>query len=341
MMELKGVLTRIQPLVKTQPAEYAKYVKTIRQLQQFNPESAQTKFLLAGPADIETEKDAQDLIARFTTRIDELRKVINEIKNGAEITLYINDRSFKEAAMKKAGSNCQFRQTSPDVFDWENCDFSSAYERKLNRADLEAIQQIVAGYQTYLTVLNAWDMSGIYSKTSQLNGHPKHDLQILFSNSDFGNLRENSRLELIPDLVKDAVVGVRYALQMQESLCETGTSSGKNRPGYLFEDGICVESTDNLKRALSLVELALKGPVVIAGKDPVLVDALSFFQKPLQSFREIEPLEFNSCGKLVQAGNGTLGGLFPNGDFNRIIGSAANGCKASADLLMQSDLTGN
>jgi hypothetical protein len=321
-MEFRGVIARIEPLIMKRPADYAGYAETKAQLLRY-PEKALTKFLLDGPADIQTERDAQELIGRFTARLDELRATLNDLKTGDEITLTINPEEAKRGALAKAASKCVVYNPNPYQYEMTNCDYSSAYEVKLNRADMEAIQHLVAGYQTYLTVLNAWDLTGIYTKGNKLSRSPEAAFAQLLENKNFGTLRNNQGLGVIPNLIKDAVIGTRYAMSIQNQLCPDGQETEGARDGYLFSRGICVSVQKSTERTLALIELALKGPTsIVTGPEypnAVTVDAGRLFTAPVADIRNEAPIRFTSCGTISSVGTGTLNGLFPTGDLNRLL----------------------
>jgi hypothetical protein len=334
-MELRGILTRIEPLVKTHPAHYAEYKRFVADIKSKNPEKSITEFLFAGPADIKTESDAQEVLARVAARHDELRRTFNDLKN-EEISIYVNDENFKKNAMLEAAKACPVVKVSETRYELGDCDYSQAYERKLNRADFEMLQQITAGIQTYLTIVNAWDLSGLYLKSSKLNKKfgVKANVEYLLRNKQFGTLRQKHALGVIPDLAKDAVLGARYAIEMQDSLCPNGVETPANRPGHLFADGLCIHNGDSVKSMLAAIELMLSGtPAVIVGErggkpTTTVVNGTKFFTTPIADLRSQLPLEEDSCGNLTKLGDGTLGGTFPTGDLNVFLAedAARNWC---------------
>jgi hypothetical protein len=325
-LELKGVMTRIEPLVKTRPSEYVKYAQ---QLQELRKSSAgpQARFLLDGAQDISTERGAQELVARFTARMDELRRVLNEVKFGDDIKFMINDDAFANPTLE-----CVITQTGTWEFAYENCPMISILnEHRANRADLEAMQQVVAGYQTYLTVLNGWDLTGIYTKQGVLSGNARHDFEVLLGSSDFGTLRQNNGFGVVPDIMKDAVLGAHYAIEMQAELCPVGGPSMSNRPGFIFAEGFCTKADDSVTRTLALVESMLKGPVAIPSTEngktlSTTVDAMSFFKRPIENVRSLAPYRIDRCGKLSHVGDASFGGVFPNGDLNDILARQSPTC---------------
>lgn len=330
-MELKGIIKRIEPLMKTQPQTYGNYKRFVRDLKNLNPESAVTRFLLSGPADILTEREFQEVVARFTAKLDELRLTLKDLKNGPELSLYINDQAFKEKALNEAVKECTVTQVEPLHFDISKCDLSKAYERQLNRADFEALQHMVAGFQVYLTILNGWDMTGVYSKAHLLTEDPSQAMEVLFADPQFGTLRETHGFGAIPETLHDALIGVQYALDMQPSLCRMGTEHPNNRPGYVFDHGICISRENDIDTVLVLVEKMLQGPTEISfvsgdKETKTTIDVLAPIRTPIADLRTLLPVEYNACGEIKKIGDSTLGGLFPNGDINDLLVDREESC---------------
>ena len=326
-MELRGVLTRIEPLVKQRPQAYANYAKMVADIKTRNPERSVTEFLFDGPADTNTEREAQELIARVTLKLDEFRKVVKTLKEeNAEFSIYINDDAAKSRSMADAIKSCPWRETSPFVYELGECDLSGAYEVTLNRADFEGLQHVIAGYQTYVTLLNVYDLSGIYKKSSHLGKGAQEDLALLLKDGKFGTLRETHGLGAIPDAAADTVMGVKYARELQRELCPKGRPDPANRPGHLFRDGLCIGNSAESDRILWMVEKVLAGETIpVQGTQ---VNPLKAFTAPVQDLRSLTPIETNACGSLTKVNEPTLNGIFPDGDLNDLLAdSAARNCR--------------
>ena len=328
VMELKGVLTRIERLVKQRPQAYANFAKMVADIKTRNPERSVTEFLFDGPADINTEREAQELVARVTLKLDEFRKVVKQLKEeNAEFSIYINDEAAKSQSMADAIKSCPWRETSPFVYELGECDLSGAYEVTLNRADFEGIQHVIAGYQTYITLLNVYDLSGVYKKSTHLGHGAQQDLALLLKDAKFGTLRETHGLGAIPDAAADTVMGVKYARELQRELCPKGRPDPANRPGHLFRDGLCIGNSVESDRILWMVEKVLAGETIpVQGTQ---VNPLKAFTSPVQDLRSLTPIETNSCGLVTKVNEPTLNGVFPEGDLNDLLAdSAARNCDA-------------
>ncbi len=333
VMELKGVVTRIEPLVKTRPENAGEYYQFKASLQKYNADRSVTEFLLKGAADITTEREAQELIARVILKVDEFRRTMKDLKN-EELTLTISEASIKKEMLDEAQHRCWSR-TAPGVYEKAaECDLSAAYERKLNRADFEGLQQLAAGYQVYMTVLNAWDLTGLYSKN--LSGvSSERYFEILALDSRFGKLRETNGMNLIPEAAQDAVIGVRYAQKMQAELCPNGYETPSNRPGSFLENGFCVENNDVVEKTLAIVEEMAKGGFVNFTREEtqlpidVKANAFKFFETPVRDLRDLQPTSKNACGQVTSIQDGTVGGVFANGEMNLLLAKASEeSCKS-------------
>lgn len=330
-MELKGIYTRIEPLVRTNPDHYLDYVRWTTDLKRTTPEKSVRDFLFGGPSDIQTEREAQEVIARFTVRVDEFRNLMKELKNEV-LVLNINDSAFqKEGLQDAAQKTCTVQQVGPYSYEWTNCDFTRAYQVRLNQADFEGLQVAAAGIQTYITLLNSRDITGLYSKAALLEKESPHRaLETLLEDPRFGTLRTDHGLGVIPDSIRDAVLGARYAVKMQDKLCRTGRAQPSNRPGHLFQDGFCITQTPSVPRFLSTVEASLSGsPITFVIQSPnnssaaVTINPVKFFETPLQDLRSLQPETYNWCGEISGLADGTFGGLFPTGDLNSYLSESA------------------
>ena len=330
-MELQGLYGRIEPLMKTQPDQYVEYAKGVAQLRRMNPESSLTRFILDGPADIATEREFQEVVARFTNKLNEFRLVLKELKSGPEISLYINDEAFKKASLEEAIKECWINQPQPMVFDFSKCKLSKIYERRMNRADLEAVQQMVGGYQVYFTLINGYDLSGVYSKSDRMGHDGEANLELLLEDRNFATLRSEHGFGVIPELASDALLGVKYAISMQAKLCKEGRPSKKNRPGYLMNEGFCIRLDNEMNDTLSKVEQMLQGPLDIvlnAGGNSVTsrIHPTAFLAQPIQDARSLMPYTKNACGHVTSIADASLGGLFPNKDVNTLLALGAQSC---------------
>jgi hypothetical protein len=324
-MQLRGVVNRLAPLAKSS-GEEAEYLNFVHELKASSMDRANAVFLMDGPQDIQGEIELQDLVAQMTVKVDDFRTTMKGLKNE---TLEINLNTDLKRAASEEARNCQVTQVNEGSYETSGCDSVTVTSLILNQADFEALQQGAAGLQTYLAALNSYNLDGAISvaKNNKAPKSPQETLQALLVNPKFGTLRATQTLDRVPELGKDLILGVRYAQKMQTELCPTGEKSASNRPHHLFGKGFCTVATTQSEADLKAIELVLGGASELisiqAGEKsiPVLVNPTALLHKPLADVRTLLPVSYNKCGELASVGDATLGGIFPNGDFNRLLQS--------------------
>lgn len=323
-MATKGILSRIQPLAAKDPKMKKKLEDMIAKMQ----EGSLKKFLLDGKPDIKNEKDVQAFADSVINGMGKFRQFLKKNKN-LEIELNINDYMSVANRSYSYESYCNTYQTSEGNYEsncWVNEEDSTnniASKISLNRADIEALQHITAGYQIYGSILNSYSVSGAI-KVAQNNVNTTKSTQEIWDelarNAEFGNLR-NDVFSRIPELGSDAIMGVRWALAAQDELCPAGEETSDSRPGTLFGNGICIKQEgDQIEKALEMVELALKGqrlPVKV-GNTEMEIDTAAITANPIKDLKALKPV-FNECSKLESVSDDTLNGVFPNGDVNEAL----------------------
>jgi hypothetical protein len=119
----------------------------------------------------------------------------------------------------------------------------------------------------------------------------------------------------------DIVNSLLWANENIELTCNKGHEDPQNRPGYFINKGICV--VDAFKPYLDKVEKAVKSnqevpfdfyPGDEGNMVTVDMNVFALFERPMDSLKQLGPLKFNSCGKLVDLRDPTIGGTFPKGD---------------------------
>ena len=327
-MVLRGVVVRIKPLVRKTPKAVADYNKMVAEI----PNGALRTFLLDGQEDIKNEKDIQALMDDMYEGREQLRKFLKENKD-LSITLNFADLISAEASRKE----CSYSQVAPGVFEMSaSCKTLVVTEVNLNRADIESIQQMVAGAQIYSALLSAYDATGSIDTAkkfeNQNNVSNEVVAQELSKYSDFSKLRNKASLTNIVEMGMDAVAGVRWAAEMQKQLCPNGEGAKNQREGMLFKDGICIREQNgktSLEEVLQQVELSLSGQTIQVGNDnsakKLNVNLAAPLMNPIQDLKALQPT-FDKCGRINSTNDATLGGVFPNGDANEIL-KTSDSCK--------------
>ncbi|MFL5784284.1 MAG: hypothetical protein ACJ76H_06745 [Bacteriovoracaceae bacterium] len=320
-MSAKGILARIKPLAD-------KDLQTKKQLEDLIaklPAGNYKNFLLDGKGDISNEQGVQAFADSVVNGLGKLREFAKANKN-LEITLNVNDYLTKPEMYEYHASYCSTYPDSQGNYTTEcnNDDFVSRNQApsqfSMNRGDFEAVQHIAAGYQIYGSLLNSYSLSGAINVGKNASENPKPTSQIwkeLVRDADFGKLR-NDVFSKIPQLGSDAIIGVRWAMSLQNQLCPAGRAQSGSRPGMLVASGICINGDRNvIEDTLKMAELALSGGRISVrlGMNDTEVAPKALMDSPIQDLKELKPA-FNKCGKLTSISNDSLNGLFPNHDVN-------------------------
>jgi hypothetical protein len=328
-MTLRGILARVKPLADSNPKTKKQYDEAVSNL----PNSGLKTFLFDGTGDIKTEKDIQSFVDDIHNSQDQFRTFLKNNK-AMEITLNVNDWAI-QGSVQKTLEACAVNQTGDGQFDIKKCDMITALQVKLNRADIEALQQIAAGVQIYTALLTSYDTTGGIAVARKYEGQTVSNKVLwkeLSKNADFGKLRNTNALQNIVGMGIDAVAGVRWAVQIQNELCPYGDESSQNRSGYLFSKGLCIKSDNadgsKLEDTLKLVDMVLAGQtidVTVGQNQEIKTQARpsSILQSPVADLKALRPV-FNNCDKVQSVSDDTIGGVFPTHDGNEALASSSN-----------------
>jgi hypothetical protein len=324
-MATKGILARIKPLAEKDANSKKKLEELISKMQ----EGSLKTFLLDGKGDIKDEKDAQAFTDSVINGMGKFRQFLKANKN-LNIELNINDYLSAGTRTYSYERYCNTYPVGNGDYEtdcWvneEDVANSTVSKVSLNRADIEALQHITAGYQIYGALLNSYSVSGAIKVAQNNDGNQSATTQKIWKDlardAEFGKLR-NDIYSQIPELGSDAIMGVRWAMSAQSELCPAGEDRPNSRPGTLFGNGLCIKQTANeVEKTLEMVELALKGqriPVKI-GDSEVEIAPVAITTNPVKDLKALKPV-FNKCGKLASVSDDTLNGVFPNGDLNEAL----------------------
>lgn len=330
MMELKGIYRRILPIVSVRPDKYREYQSFLKQIgkDQVNPET--TDFLLDGKPDLHTEGQVQDVLEKFIERTDELRDWLKENRTVAHTVNFYQEQKLVVPA-------CTATEDSKDVWTLRNCNRDvKKVTAQMNIADFAMARQIVAGLQVYLAIGTTYSLDGVFKAGANLpeeweSVQKKH--AALSQIKGVGQLRNTKLFAMLPQATVDLVTGMKYAQKMHTQLCAKGSEVAANRPGMLFDRGICVETSKRMDRMLSLLNLAARGQLINVdvyvgnGQDVrMTLDAKAFLKNPIKDLAKV-PVTFGACGLPTSIGDGSANGLFPNADLNVTLQkTSANEC---------------
>jgi hypothetical protein len=269
---------------------------------------------------------------------DKLRLFLKANKNSS-LTLNMSDWGIP-GVFGQVIKDCAVEQTSSGTFSMKLCDIRKSVQVELNRADFEAAQYMSAGIQMYTSAMTAYDFSGSIDVALKNKNIPLTSAQIwkkLIRTSDFGTLRNTKVLQNIPGMGLDAVMGIRWAISMQDELCPAGHEEPSARRGFLFTKGLCLtdgsrEQNDAMENVLKVIDLALAGHAVEIkknGEEKSEMKPVVLLESPIQDLKTLDP-KFNDCGQISQISDESLGGSLPNNDANDILKGSSAGCNPSS-----------
>lgn len=330
IMQMKGLATRVEPLAKKNTARYRAYVSARDELKSSLPMKGLRDFAFKGKKDIESEVQIQETISRVTLKLDELRKTLKELR-GQELTINMTPEMLEgDLSLEDAQKLCEVAHPSQDVYDFKNCDFSRKLEVKLNDADLEMIQQAVAGVQVYVGIMNSYSLEGVIAESEKDSS--EDPFARLVKNPKFGTLRDGRTLAVLPEIAADASLAIRSALALQAELCGNDTEGNWKREGYALSSGSCAMPESGVEVAMQTLELLSKQATPVAFmvngvSKTATVDMVSFSKKPVQDLRTLIPTAVDACGNTTNIGDKTVAGLFPNGDVLEVFASESGNCR--------------
>ncbi len=328
-MSLKGILTRVKPLVRTQ-GNITEFERWTSQL----PYSPMRDFLFDGAEDIRDVKTAQDFLVQYRESINSFRKYLRSNPD-INITLNMNPHVWQQALSDSVTDNCTIKKIeTPNGVRYEaSCDYREIVQRKINPADALAISQAAAGEVLYYSILTSYSYEGTDAllKVDFTNATSSERQAAFEKIPTFGLLRADQGMSEIRNLGADFVGAVKWAISKQSQLCPTGTETKAARRGFIFSKGICVNTDSESQRTLALIETALNSAIQVKIKNAhdeevtANVDYLALSRKPVVDIRTILPASFDNCGNATSLRDKTMGGTFPDGNAETfMVGKSCN-----------------
>lgn len=334
-MKLKGILTRVKPLLKKYPESQNNYNEVLSSV----PEGGLKTFLLDGNEDIKDESDVQGFMDEIYQGQDKLRRFLKDNKN-TNLVLNLNDIGLIRQSEDEALKRCEVEKIGSETYAIKRCDMSRVMQVELTRADMESLQHLTAGFQIYSLMFNSYDLSGTVQVSQNIEeGDTTESVwNKLVENSAFGKIRNPKLIQNIPSLGIDLIAGVRWALSMQETLCSSGEGA---RKGILFPNGICLEDklSDGrpVEDVLKLAELVLQGQTHITrftdsqGSKQIEVNPAAAFNNPVKDLKNLIP-EFNECGRISKIADPSFNGVLHYDEGQRII-EGMSVCPSEDELI--------
>lgn len=350
IMVHKGIYKRIKPLADLSSKTSEQYAQSIAEFEEKTPRSTAKEFLLDGPEDIKNEADIQNYFDAVAESFKAVRIFAKANKN-SDLTIMATDNMF-DSMTKRFQEGCQISEVWNYGYEVNCPDVKSMMEVKLNRGDFEVIQHTAAGYELYFSLMNSYNLSGSIDKALKLDGeeeNSKKTLEDLLTNKDFATLRSGNGFKKIKEMGVDAIAGMRWIMQNQNTLCPFGKENGRNRIGHLMNQGVCtnkseaVETSKNMTLAMDVLMGKVIDNVVLYAKHSWQWDSSSGYQEthdefktsikpvllidnPITDLRSIIPTSYDKCGNGVTVKDPTLGGIFVKGDFNTYLAKTSD-CK--------------
>lgn len=329
-MNFKGIFKRIEPLMqKGRNEELKAYHDMIKELKS----GGLKDFLLDGSPDITSESKLQDFVSESILTWDKLRKYLMANK---DLVLKVQFNLVKS----EATSNCYVTELKSNIYQSSPCDYIYTQKRRVDRADIEILQQIAAGQQILSIFLSTYEATGlqeVHFQKKEFDLTEEGIVHLLESQQNFGHLRDDHSSPKIVDLGADIYGGAKWAYKLQEKLCPIKKRSHQmNRPGYLMNRGVCI--SDKTKYGLStndiftMLELALSGQSQLfefrdsyhRKTSEVITKAefnpMNLFLNPQENVKQLFPSQFDRCGRATKFKDASFGGAFSDSDFNNVVG---------------------
>lgn len=149
----------------------------------------------------------------------------------------------------------------------------------------------------------------------------------------FGRLRKENTLKLVHGLGADFSRAAKWVMEYQSALCPRGAGSSdvlgrsqKQRPGFLIDgETFCMGNLDEVKASVALLDQALAGLVRMTvdtengEKHETDVNIFALFNNPVKDLRDLFPASWDDCGGVGSLKDKTFGGMYPNGDAEKIM----------------------
>jgi len=336
IMAYKGIYRRVKPLADLDKQSSVKYTQAIAKFEAEVPNSTIKEFLLDGSEDLRNESDVQNYLDSVADSFKAIR-LFSKANMNSELTFMASDTLF--ATMQKRYSEaCKIRELGKYSYEMDCPSSKNFMQLKMNRADFIAIQHIAAGFELYYSLLNSYNLTGSIEKALSSQGqyqNAKTVLEDLLENKEFATIRDGNGFRKVKEMGLDAIAGVRWVMQNQNSLCPMGKMSAQNRIGMLISQGLCSDksttaeqNSKNISQAQDLLSGKVFDNVSVQKKQingaaveeyKTSVRPLALFETPVADLRALIPTTHDNCGNGTAIQDNTVSGLLINGDFNKIL----------------------
>jgi hypothetical protein len=345
VVALKGAMARLTPAAKKFSPQVQRDFLQARREFAINPSI--DRFFNVGPKDIVNESQVQALVDQVLAKQDGLRTFLRDSK-GLAMDLH---SVVPVGEITDIWMHCPVTANGPvggkyhKTYSAKNCRELHNTEAVIDIGDLEVLQHIAAGMEMYSIVVTSYDLTGAAAiETSfsnpRVNLSMPQQIAALQSHKKLGQIRNAKALKMIQSLGSDMYAGATWAQSLQDRLCPAGWEA-QNRPGMLFDKGICVQDYPGQKRgsldtAFHVIATSLAGQTVSVftrdgavnvtemadstegGKYFTNANILAPIMNPIDDLKRILPTQFDKCGRANNLGDSTAAGLFPRGDAQEV-----------------------
>ncbi len=295
MMNMRGIMARIEPLMKKDPSRYNSYKRALDNknftilkkdlgLRGYYNETLEIpgEFLADGenlPL-ITSENELLDFVYEQVSAYDELRQFFNANKE-LSFTTKISERWYSDRAGSRKNV-CRYTKIH-DLAVQIDCEENPKFmEVKIDRGEVVVFKSAAAGLAIIHTISSAYDLTGMQKVIAKLRGKSMASEQFLIEstlnqNDQIATLRDQQSLKTVLAMGVDGMLGARWVKDNQETLCPPPVEGsafvkdgfqmnrmtqkmeqGKKhllREGHLFDEGICTHRLDPRRNRSQLEKL--------------------------------------------------------------------------------------
>jgi hypothetical protein len=322
---LRGLQIRLDPLMQKDKANYPLLVKSFSEGFQRLKMPFLEKLMVDGVPDITSETELLDYIDKVMGTLERLVLFTNEHRT-EEVTLKAYP-IFSNLLNSRYVKTCELKTNAKGDFEIACPDKSTRFQVMLNPADFEEIKLIATTYLFLLTYLGSYDISGIIEADIDRRAHPELPFQsfieTLLKNKNFGTLRKTARLSNLRTISSDILGSLHWFSSHLSFACPMGQADPSYRQGMLFFDALCVDPSFMSFFSEIIDHVSGKPIVKILNNNgqPVSgqLDYLKFADHPLTDLRQLGHVTFNNCRDILNIGEPSMGGIFPNKDANFLL----------------------
>jgi hypothetical protein len=319
----KGLLMRVKPLADRSPLLKKQWQKGYDDYKS-HPDFRFNSYYLDGKPEFLTELALQRHIDLMIAELEKFRLFLTAHRD-AEITM-IASPLFVPDMNERYTYRCKINETAGRSFELTCPPAAARRQVSLNRADFEMILGGIVYYELHAVFGNSYDLSGSVESVKDIAEVRPQDHQIIadrvMARPEFGKQRLPNTLGKARSWGLDFINGLTWASANPQLTCPKGEFDQGNRPGFFMNMGFCMVGEIKEIADISVRAFKTNGPIKVdyvrSGQTfRFSQNYMAPFEKPMESLKQLGPVKFNECGRIVDVGDRTLGGIFPDGDAPR------------------------